>query len=50
MDHLRTRLDALEQQTTTLAHHARRVTRQLRWWRGLAVGSWSWDWGVGHSP
>ena len=38
MDDLRTRLDALEQQTTTLTHHARRLTRQLRWWRGLACG------------
>jgi hypothetical protein len=31
MDHLRTRLEALEQRTHT-------VERQLRWWRGLAGG------------
>jgi hypothetical protein len=31
MDHLQTRLDALEQQMHT-------VTRRLRWWRGLACG------------
>jgi hypothetical protein len=31
MDHLQTRLDALEQQMHT-------VTRRLRWWRGLAGG------------
>jgi hypothetical protein len=31
MDHLQTRLEALEQQMHT-------VNRQLRWWRGLAGG------------
>ena len=31
MDDLRTRLDTLEQQMST-------VNRRLRWWRGLAVG------------
>ena len=31
MDHLQTRLEALEQRTHT-------VERQLRWWRGLACG------------
>ena len=38
MDDLRTRLDALEHHTTTLTHHTHQVTRQLRWWRGLACG------------
>jgi hypothetical protein len=38
MDDFCTRLDALEQQTAALAHHTRHVTRQLRWWRGLACG------------
>jgi hypothetical protein len=38
MDDLRTRLDALEQHTATLAHHARQVARQLCWWRGMACG------------
>jgi hypothetical protein len=32
MDHLQTRLDALEQQMHT-------VNRRLRWWRGLACGA-----------
>jgi hypothetical protein len=31
MDHLQTRLEALEQRTHT-------IERQLRWWRGLACG------------
>jgi hypothetical protein len=31
MDHLQTRLEALEQRTYT-------VERQLRWWRGLTWG------------
>jgi hypothetical protein len=31
MDHLQTRLEALEQRTST-------VERQLRWWRGVAGG------------
>jgi hypothetical protein len=36
MDHLLTRLDALEQQVQTLTQHTRTATRRLRWWRGLA--------------
>jgi hypothetical protein len=36
MDHLQTRLDALEQQMRTLEHQTHTIKRQLRWWRGLA--------------
>jgi hypothetical protein len=47
MDHLRERLDALEQQVHTLTQHTQMATRRLRWWRGLAcslavVGLLSW--------
>jgi hypothetical protein len=38
MDHLSDRLATLEQQVHTLAHHTHTVTRQLRWWRGIACG------------
>jgi len=38
MDHLLTRIDALEQQVQTLTQHTRTATRRLRWWRGLACG------------
>jgi hypothetical protein len=38
MDHLQTRLDALEQQVQTLNQQTHTVKRQLRWWRGLAGG------------
>jgi hypothetical protein len=38
MDHLQTRLDALEHHVQTLHQQTRTVTRRLRWWRGLACG------------
>jgi hypothetical protein len=38
MDNFRERLEALEQQTEQLQHHACTVERRLRWWRGLACG------------
>jgi hypothetical protein len=38
MDHLQTRLDALEHHVQTLQQQTHTVTRQLRWWRGLAGG------------
>jgi hypothetical protein len=38
MDDLRTRLDALEHHTAALTRHTHRLTRQLRWWRGVACG------------
>jgi hypothetical protein len=50
MDHLQTRLDALEQQMHT-------ATRRLRWWRGLACGAvvlavlaWALPAGTGQGP
>ena len=36
MDHLSDRLAALEHHVHTLTQHTHTVTRQLRWWRGLA--------------
>jgi hypothetical protein len=52
MDHLLTRLDALEQQVQTLTQHTRTATRRLRWWRGVACslvafGLLSWGLPVG---
>jgi hypothetical protein len=38
MDHLQTRLEALEQQVQTLTQQTRRANRRLHWWRGLACG------------
>ena len=38
MEHLVTRLDALEQQVHTLTQHTHTARRQLRWWRGVACG------------
>jgi hypothetical protein len=38
MDHLQTRLDAIEHEVRTLHQQTRLVTRRLRWWRGLACG------------
>jgi len=38
MDQLHERLEALEHHVQTLHHQTRTVTRQLRWWRGLACG------------
>jgi hypothetical protein len=39
MDHLQTRLEALEQQMHTLTQHTRTTQRRLHWWRGLACGA-----------
>ena len=36
MDHLLTRLDALEQQVQTLTQHTHTARQRLRWWRGIA--------------
>jgi hypothetical protein len=36
MDHLQTRLEALEHHVQTLHQQTRTVNRRLRWWRGLA--------------
>jgi hypothetical protein len=35
MDHLLAHIETLEHRTHALERHARRVARQLRWWRGL---------------
>jgi hypothetical protein len=38
MDHVRERIEALEQQMRAMGAHTRTVERRLRWWRGLAYG------------
>jgi hypothetical protein len=38
MDDLRTCLDVLEHHIHTLHQHTHTITRQLRWWRGVACG------------
>jgi hypothetical protein len=38
MNHMQTRLDALEHQVRTLHQQTHTVKRRLRWWRGLACG------------
>jgi hypothetical protein len=38
LDNFRERLEALEQQTKTVAAHTRTLKRRLRWWRGIACG------------
>src|SRR5262249_47844643 len=38
MEALQKRLEALEQQTEELKHHALAIERRLRWWRRMAYG------------
>jgi hypothetical protein len=38
MDHLHTRVDALERQIHILHERSRAAERQLRWWRGITCG------------